>query len=85
MIWEWCGIAARSRPTDRKRWSTTLAAIVLVLAVLAAFAFGGALPPMLDVFSGPVFLLAAVVAVTISALVHFGRAAPWFTLGMIYV
>jgi phosphatidate cytidylyltransferase len=37
------------------------------------------------VFSGPGFLIAAVIAVTISALAHFGRAAPWFTLGMVYV
>jgi phosphatidate cytidylyltransferase len=85
MIWEWCGIAARSRPAAGRRWGTTVAAILLVLAVLVAFAFPTVLPPSLDLLAGPGFFIAAVIAVFLGALPAYRGAALWFGLGMVYV
>jgi phosphatidate cytidylyltransferase len=85
MIWEWCGIAARSRPAGGASWSVTVPAVALVVLSLAAFAFRDQLPPLLVPLSGGVFIVAAAIAVTLGAEPHFRMAALWFGLGMFYV
>jgi phosphatidate cytidylyltransferase len=86
MAWEWSRIAMRSRdasPTGRLSMSVT--PCLLVAAVLLAYAFRGALPPLLQPLSRPSFLVAAIVAVTLGALPYYRLAALWFGLGVAYV
>jgi phosphatidate cytidylyltransferase len=84
MIWEWCGIAARSR-IERAGWSITAPAVALVVVALAAFAFRDQLPPVLLPLSGGAFVVVAAIAVTLGAAPHFRVASLWFGLGMFYV
>ena len=87
MIWEWCRIAARSRPAlEQGRLAVLFTAVLFMLIGLVCFAFRDQLPPAARVLGEPLkFVPVAAVAVIFGGLPHFRAAALWFGLGFVYV
>jgi phosphatidate cytidylyltransferase len=86
MIWEWCRIAARSRPVAPGTGRLIeIVGVVVVVAALVGVSVPGTAPGTEFALHWPRLLALPVVVLTILALPVYRVAALWFSLGVVYV